>query len=355
MFGYGNVYNGNFSIYTTSVITNSTYATLEFGTHSPAYSPAYVNGFQYANLVKNYRLFTTNTPITIYVEDWLDFNHSASVTGTIRETVPQPFSVSVQKVQNMTVNAFDNISNYSVDENITVYVSLQGPTGSKLTLQWPTGSKSTVTVKLPESYPGSGVFTLPTVLQIGYMPNVTNTSSKVIVTLPPYDFSNTTILINATNDIGASFNFLGSAKPVNVSTPGQIVVGTPTLVPIPNVVAVANVTPSIELAYNEPNLAFGKATTLTISGNNVNYNGVLVAEDYVTAVLPNGTSITSTLNGLGINRLTSANGNGTFFILVPRTTIVKLLEEKLPKLSYIPSGTQLTFKIYDEFLSLIHI
>jgi hypothetical protein len=145
----------------------------------------------------------------------------------------------------MTVSAFDNISNYSVDESITVYVSLQGPTGSKLTLQGPPGSKSTKTVKvtLPESYAGSGVFTLPTVLQIGNEPNVSYTSSKVIVTLPPYDFSNTTILINATNDIGASFNFLGSTKPVNVSTPGQIVVGTPTLVPIPNVVAVANVTP----------------------------------------------------------------------------------------------------------------
>jgi len=331
MFGYGNVYNGNFSIYTTSVITNKNYATLENG----KYSPANVTGSQYANLVSVSRLFTTNTPITIYVDDWLNFNASASVTGTIRETVPQPISLSVQKGQNMTVSAFDNISNYSVDESITVYVSLQGPTGSKYL---------TTTVTLPESYPGSGVFTLPTVLQIGSKPSVSFTSSKVTVTLPPYDFSNTTILITATNDIGASFNFLGSTKPVNVSTPGQIVVGTPTLVPIPNVVAVANVTPSIELAYNEPNLAFGTATTLTISGNSVTYNGVLVAKDNVTAVLPNGTSITRTLNDLGISRLTSANGNGTFFILVPRTSIEGLL-----KLSYIPSGTQLTFKIYDEF------
>jgi hypothetical protein len=343
MFGYGNVYNGNFSIYTTSVITNSSYATLEFGN----YSPAYVSGSQYAKLVKNYRLFTINTPITIYVDDWLKFNASASVTGTIRETVPQPISLSVQKKQNMTVIAFENISNYSVDESITVYVSLQGPTGSKLTLQGPPGSNSTKTVKvtLPESYAGSGVFTLPTVLKIGSEPNVSYTSSNVTVTLPPYDFSNTTILINATNDIGASFNFLGSTKPVNVSTPGQIVVGTPTLAPIPNVVAVANVTPYIELAYNEPNLAFGTATTLNISGNNVYYNKALVAEDYVTAVLPNGTSIPGNLTGLGISRLTSANGNGTFFILVPRTSIEKLLGG----LKYIPSGTQLTFKIYDEF------
>jgi len=332
MFGYGNVYNGNFSIYTTSVITstNKAYDTLENG----KYSPAIVNGSQYAKLVTS-RLFTTNTPITIYVEDWLDFNHSASVTGTIRETLPQPISLSVQKKQNMTVNAFDNIRNYSVDEKITVYVSLQGPTGKVF---------NRTTVKLPESYAGSGVFTLPTVLQIGSGPNISYTSSEVIVTLPPYDFGNTTMLITATNDIGASFNFLGSKTPVNVSTPGQIVVGTPTLVPIPNVVAVANVTPYIELAYNEPNLAFGTATTLNISGNNVYYNGAIVAKDYVTFVLPNGTSKSKTLNNLGIYRLTSANGNGTFFILVPRTSIEGLLN-----LSYIPSGTQLTFKIYDEF------
>ena len=56
MFGYGNVYNGNFSIYTTSVITstNNNYDTLVNGW----YLPAYVNGSQYANLVTS-RLFTT--------------------------------------------------------------------------------------------------------------------------------------------------------------------------------------------------------------------------------------------------------------------------------------------------------
>jgi len=179
MFGYGNVYNGNFSIYTTSVITNKSYATVEFGKYSGNYSPAIVNGSQYANLVSVSRLFTTNTPITIYVDDWLNFNASASVTGTIRETVPQPISLSVQKVQNMTVTAFDNISNYSVDESITVYVSLLGSTGKVF---------NRTTVKLPESYAGSGVFTLPTVLQIGSGPNISYTSSEVTVTLPTLRF-----------------------------------------------------------------------------------------------------------------------------------------------------------------------
>jgi len=58
--------------------------------------------------------------------------------------------------------------------------------------------------------------------------------------------------------------------------------------------------------------------------------------------------MTSNLNSLGITRLTSANGNGTFFILVPRTSIGAFLNN-LFGLNYIPSGTQLTFKIYDEF------
>ncbi|MCG3109977.1 hypothetical protein L3N51_02274 [Metallosphaera sp. J1] len=332
MFGYGNVYNGNFTMYTSSVVTNKAYATLLSGHNY--YTPANVSFDQYKELIES-GLFTTNTPITIYLSDWIGNNASVSITGTIKETTPQPITLSVLKGENLTVDAFDNISNYSVNENIKVYVALRSITGS---------AYKTAVVTLPETYAGSGVFSLPTVLKIGSSPSIASTSSQVTITLPPYDFSNTSLLITATNDIGASFYYLGSEVVKNISTPGTISVGTPSLVPIPNVVSVANVTPVIELAYNEPNLAFGTPTTLTVSDGQITYNGVQVATDSVTAVLPNGMKTTGNLNSLSISRLTSANGNGTFFIVVPSTLIKSFLG-----MNYIPSGTQLTFKIYDEF------
>ncbi|MEM3355172.1 MAG: S-layer protein SlaA [Metallosphaera sp.] len=333
MFGYGNVYYGNFTVYTSSIVTNKTYATLLSGNHY--YTPANVSFSQYKMLITS-GLFTTNTPITIYLSDWIGNNASVSITGTIKETTPQSITLSVQKGENLTVNDFNNISNYSVSRNIMVYVALQSITGS---------TYKTAMVSLPETYAGSGVFSLPTVLRIGSSPSITYSTSQVTITLPPYDFSNTSLLITATNDIGASYYYLGSNTVKNISTPGTISVGTPTLVPIPNVVSVANVTPVIELAYTEPNLAFGTATTLTVSGTSVKYNGVQVATDSVTAVLPNGTVISGNLNGLSITSLTSANGNGTFFIVVPSTVIKTFLGTH----TYIPSGTELTFKIYDEF------
>ncbi|WP_409366455.1 S-layer protein SlaA [Metallosphaera sp. D4-4] len=334
MFGYGKVYYGNFTMYTSSIVTNKTYATLLSGNNY--YTPANVSFSQYKMLVTS-GLFTTNTPITIYLSDWIGNNASVSVTGTIKETIPQPISLSVLKGENLTVNAFDNISNFSVNENIMVYVALQSITGS---------TYKTAMISLPETYAGSGVFSLPTVLRIGSSPSITYSSSQVTITLPPYDFSNTSLLITATNDIGASYYYLGTNVVKNISTPGTIVVETPiSLVPIPNEKSIANVTPVIELAYNEPNLAFGTATALTVSGTSIEYNGVQVATDSVTAVLPNGTVISGNLNGLNINSLTSANGNGTFFIVVPSTVIKTFLGTH----TYIPSGTELTFKIYDEF------
>ncbi|QKQ99441.1 hypothetical protein GWK48_02675 [Metallosphaera tengchongensis] len=344
MFGYGNVYNGNYTMYTSSVVTNSTYATLTPGGKTPSYSPSKVEPYQYYNLTIRDRYFTTSTPITIYFSDWLANNASVSVTGTIKETLPQPLKLSVLKGENLTVDAFDNISNFSVNEAIPVKVSLLGQNGETF---------SSKVINLSETYAGSGVFSMPAVLEIGmnYSIGPNSAGTEIVITLPPYDFSNTSILVTATNDIGASFYYLGQNKPVNVSTPGQIVVGQPSLEPVPQVTVLPNVSTGVELAYYEPNLAFGTPTTLNVQPvatktyDDIVYNGVTIALANITYVLPNGTSNTVPLSNAGINILSSANGNGTFFINLPRTTIVT----EVLKLGYIPSGTQLTFKIYDEF------
>ncbi len=338
LFGYGGVYDGNLTVWASSVVTNLSYAHVADANRA---LPSYANAPEYYNLTVRDHIFTTNTPIQITFEDYLNDSNNVMTTGTIKEITPGSFTVSTESSGTLTVNAFDNISNFSYSyKSINAEMELVSVSGVEF---------SAAAIHLNETSAGSGVFQTTVKLVVGSTPKITSTLSSsntytVTITLPPYDFSNTTILVSATNDIGASFYYLGRTTPTNITSPSKIAVGQPTLVPIPNVVSVPNVTPVIELAYNEPNLAFGTATTLTVNDGTISYSGVPVATDSVTYTFPNGTSNTKDLNSLGITRLTSANGNGTFFIVAPATEIHTLLG-----LSYIPSGTSITFKIVDLF------
>ncbi|BCS94360.1 S-layer protein SlaA [Metallosphaera javensis (ex Sakai et al. 2022)] len=332
LFGYGGVYNGNLTVWASSVVTNSSFAIIA---NANTTLPSNATYKDYYNLTVRDHYFTPNTPIEITVEDYLNDSNNVMLTGTIKETTPQSFSVSTTSSATLAVNAFDNISNFSTSKQIMAGISLVGQSGK---------SYYSTFVMLNESAPGSGVFQATVKLTINKTVSIQESSSYTItIYLPPYDFSNTTILVNATNDVGASFYYLGSTMPRVLTTPSKITPETAELVP-EGTVTLGNVTPVIQFAYNEFYLALGTATTLVVSGNNILYSNALVATDSVTAVLPNGTPITGNLNSLGITRLSSANGNGTFLVIIPSTLIHKFL-----KLNFIPSNTELTFKIYDEF------
>jgi len=127
-----NVYNGSFQIYLSSVPTNSTYATLsKKETRFVNYTglgyqdrlPSYVSAQQYDNLIENH-LFGQFTPISITVTDALQESASASVTGAIMPSKIAVSSVSTKTSGAVTLNAFDNISNFSASITRQVIVSV---------------------------------------------------------------------------------------------------------------------------------------------------------------------------------------------------------------------------------------
>ncbi|AEB94537.1 conserved hypothetical protein [Metallosphaera cuprina Ar-4] len=363
LFGYADVYSGNVTLYTSSVVTstNTQYATITPATSTtPTYIPSYVTGSQYENLI-NMNLFTKSTPIQITVQDVFGNSASIDVTGQIKETTVQSFSISLSSTSTVIqVNAFDNISNFT---NITtlkhVYISLISSSGSPIQFRYvPEIGKSQLVysaqVRLNETGEGTGIFSIPIYLEL-------NQSSKPGILIPPYEqnvtvylppsyFSNTTILINATNDYGASYYFLGSSAPKNQTGLGTIAVRTPSLTsvyPAPGTsITTSNVTNYLEATYYEPNLAFGKTTTITVSNGEISYSGIPFATESAQILVPGSSPIPTNLSALGVHYITSPSGNGNFTFTIPRAALLSVIGK-----SYIPSGTTLTITIKDQLAS----
>ncbi|MEM0289972.1 MAG: S-layer protein SlaA, partial [Metallosphaera sp.] len=362
LFGYGYVYGGNnFTVYTSSVITDSTYATLS-SYSNPMYIPSYVTSQQYVNLIQS-GIFSQTTPIEIKVKDVFGNSAKIDFTGKIKETTVTSFSISLNSTtQVIKVNAFDNISNFSHNEIIrNVYISLINLSGSRIQFnnityigQPPTTSVYSARVALNETHNGSGIFSIPIYLKLTSNPTPTilipTDRQNVTVYLPPYDFSNTTILINATNDYGASYYFLGSSAPKNQTGVGTITVGTPSLTsvyPAPGTsVTTSNVTNYLKAEYYEPNLALGKTKTITVSDGEIYYSGVQFATDSVQIIVPGSSPIPTNLSALGVHYITSPSGNGNFTFTITRAALLSVIRKP-----YIPSGTTLTITIKDQLKS----
>ncbi|MEM3195650.1 MAG: S-layer protein SlaA [Metallosphaera sp.] len=369
LFGYGDVYGGNnFTIYTSSVITNSTYATLSsYSTlnHVPYlnYTPSYVNSQQYENLIQS-GVFSQTTPIEITVQDVFGNSASMDFTGQIKETTVTSFKISLNSTtQVIKVNAFDNISNFSHNEIIkNVYISLISSTGSRIQFNYITNIGQPLPLKpvysakiaLNETYNGSGIFSIPIYLELNQSSTPTILippyEQNVTVYLPPYDFSNTTILINATNDYGASYYFLGSKAPVNQTGTGTIAVGTPSLTsvyPAPGTsVTTSNVTNYLKVEYYEPNLAFGSTTTITVSNGEIYYSGIPFATESAQITVSGSSPKPADLSELGVHYITSPSGNGNFTFTITRAALLSVINK-----TYIPSGTTLTITIKDQLTS----
>ncbi|EZQ04941.1 hypothetical protein CM19_07825 [Candidatus Acidianus copahuensis] len=320
------VYDGNYTMYTTTVVTNSTYGTLTSG----QVTPAYVNGASYYRDTVKDHVPGLNTPVQMTFTDFVGFSNDISSTISFSPITVKSFSFSVSSPGTLTVYAPDNVTNMSETISLPATAVLQYVSnGSTI---------NATTIILSEEAPGSPYFTLTFTISYGKYGSV---SSSGAVTVTPSEYSKTRLVINATNDIGASYYVLGYKHNVNSSGIGSITVYTPTLsIFSPTTQYVTNTTRTLTFVFNEPNLKFGVPTTLKVSNEDLVYNGTTVATAKISILYPNGTTKSYNLTHFGITTLTSPRGNGTFFITIVRS--------ELP--TSLPAGTQLTLQIDDKIV-----
>ncbi|NON61294.1 S-layer protein SlaA, partial [Acidianus sp. RZ1] len=325
------VYDGNYTMYTTTVVTSSTYGTLTSG----QVTPAYVNGTSYYNDTVKDHVPGLNTPVQMTFTDFVGFSNDISSTVSFSPITVKSFSFSVSSPGTLKVYAPDNVTNMSKTICLPATAVLQYVSnGSTINM---------ATITLKEEAPGSPYFTLTSTISYGKYSGIEYSSalSEVAVTVTPSEYSTTRLVINAKNDIGASYYVLGYKQNVNSSGIGSITVYTPTLsIFSPTTQYVTNTTRTLTFVFNEPNLKFGVPTTLIVSGKDLVYNGTTVATAQISILYPNGTTNSSALSNFGIKTLTSPSGNGTFFITLVRS--------ELP--TSIPAGTQLTLQIDDKIV-----
>ena len=346
-----NVYNGSFQIYLSSVptSTNSNYATLGYyeGGFVPytklGYQdrlPSYVNAQQYDNLIENH-LFGQFTPISITVTDALQESASASVTGAIMPSKMAVSSVSTKTSGAVTLNAFDNISNFSASITRQVIVSVVY-TSNGLVLAYNNS------ITLAETSAGSGVFSENLTVNIGSSPSVSQTSSgTIVVTLTPSELSKVQIRATAYTDFGNYFYFGYLTNEINASTPITIL---PTeLTPVlPTVTTVSNSISVYEVNYSEPNLPnnVNSETLLNVNGEELLYNGIPVANFVVIVTVPGSSPETLNLSQFGYSNLVSSND--VFTVRISESQLLSALSSALGiGISNLPSGTTVEFGVND--------
>ncbi|BDC19521.1 S-layer protein SlaA [Acidianus sp. HS-5] len=333
------VYNGTFIMNTTVVATYQC-KNYEACLTSGHYTPAYVTGAQFKYDTVGTQEVKPDTPVKITFEDAFEYTTCLQNVTSFSLINVQSFSLSISSQGTLTVDAPDNVTNLGVSGAINVVVALVCKTSGLVVT---TGSAD-----IPEVAAGCPYFTAKVEVKYSATPKITFYScyDLIVVCVTPSQYSTTELRINATNDIGASYYIESSEIPVNSSGIGTITVQTSTLSDYsPSVQQVSNTTDTYTFVWNEPNLAFGVPTTLTMSGYNVEYNGIVIANANVTVILPNGKICHFCLSKLGITSLTSPTGNGTFFITVLKTELENALG-----LKYIPAGTKITLNIYDDIV-----
>jgi len=291
------VYTGNYTIYATS---NSTYET----------DGVPVN---YYTLITG-KYFTTATVISEEFYDPFSYNSSYMVTGQIKETVPQSVTVSSTTPSELYISAFDNVTNFSVTNYLhAVYLQfISTITGAVI---------KTVKITVPEVSPGSPMF--GTLIQLSFGPQIVVTQNSyynvTTIVLPAQDFSTTKIVAYATNDIGAAYWYItGTFIPTNTSSLVAVQTLTPNLTLVsPTVTTLPNTTTHIVFNYYEPNLAFGKLTTLNVINKKtyslLEYNGTQIANATVKVTFSNGTVAYYNLGKFEVpSTITSPTGNGQF-------------------------------------------
>ena len=325
-----NVYNGSFQIYLSSVPTNLNYANP--GTFLP-----YVNATQYDYLIKNH-LFGQFTPISITVTDVLQESASASVTGAIMPSKIAVSSVSTKTSGAVTLNAFDNISNFSASKSLLVNVSVvYTSNGSVLAY-----NKS---ITLAETSAGSGVFSENLTVNIGSSPSISPTSSgTIVVTLTPSELSKVQIRATAYTDFGNYFYFGYLTNEINASTPITILATELTPV-LPTVTTVSNSTSVYEVNYSEPNLPnnVNSETLLNVKGEELKYNGIPVANFVVIVTVPGSPPVTLNLGQFGYSKLVSSND--VFTVTISKSQLLSALAAL--GIRNLPSGTTVEFGVND--------
>ena len=346
-----NVYNGSFQIYLSSVptSTNLTYANLgiyeaTLGTHPIFYlGLAYVNATQYDYLIKNH-LFGQFTPISITVTDALQESASASVTGAIMPSKMAVSSVSTKTSGAVTLNAFDNISNFSASKSLLVNVSVvYTSNGSPVYNR--TGFPLVKSFNLTETSAGSGVFNETLTVNIGSSPSVSQTpSGTIVVTLTPSELSKVQIRATAYTDFGNYFYFGYLTNETSASTPITIF-GTKLTPVLPTVTTVSNSTSVYEVNYSEPNLPnnVNSETLLNVNGEELLYNRIQVANFVVIVTVPGRSPVTLNLGKFGYSNLVSSND--VFTVTISESQLLSALATL--GISNLPSGTTVEFGVND--------
>ena len=346
-----NVYNGSFQIYLSSVPTNSTYAKL--GTNEMGFVPytglgyqdrlpSYVNAQQYDNLIENH-LFGQFTPISITVTDALQESASASVTGAIMPSKIAVSSVSTKTSGAVTLNAFDNISNFSASITRQVIVSVVYTSNGSVVYN---NEKPLVkSIKLAETSAGSGVFSENLTVNIGSPASVSQTSKgTIVVTLTPSELSKVQIRATAYTDFGNYFYFGYLTNEINASTPITILATKLTPV-LPTVTTVSNSTSVYEVNYSEPNLPnnVNSETLLNVNGEELKYNGIPVANFVVIVTVPGSSPKTLNLGKFGYSNLVSSND--VFTVTISESQLLSALSAL--GIRNLPSGTTVEFGVND--------
>jgi len=341
-----NVYNGSFQIYLSSVPTNPNYATL--GTTGLGYQarlPSYVSAQQYDYLIENH-LFGQFTPISITVTDALQESASASVTGAIMPSKMAVSSVSTKTSGAVTLNAFDNISNFSASISLPVYVSVVYTSNGSAVHTSNGLVLANIPITLAETSAGSGVFNETLTVNIGSSPSVSQTSSgTIVVTLTPSELSKVQIRATAYTDFGNYFYFGYLTNETSASTPITIF-GTKLTPVLPTVTTVSNSTSVYEVNYSEPNLPnnVNSETLLNVNGEELLYNRIQVANFVVIVTVPGRSPVTLNLNQFGYLYLVSSND--VFTVTISESQLLSALRSALG-IRNLPSGTTVEFGVND--------
>jgi len=350
-----NVYNGSFQIYLSSVPTNSTYAKLKLSTDEGGFVPytglgyqarlpSYVSAQQYDNLIENH-LFGQFTPISITVTDALQESASASVTGAIMPSKIAVSSVSTKTSGAVTLNAFDNISNFSASITRQVIVSVVYTSNGSAVHTSNGLVLANIPITLAETSAGSGVFNETLTVNIGSSPSVSQTSSgTIVVTLTPSELSKVQIRATAYTDFGNYFYFGYLTNETSASTPITILATKLTPV-LPTVTTVSNSTSVYEVNYSEPNLPnnVNSETLLNVNGEELLYNGIPVANFVVIVTVPGSPPVTFNLGKFGYLYLVSSND--VFTVTISESQLLSALAAL--GIRNLPSGTTVEFGVND--------
>jgi hypothetical protein len=243
-------------------------------------------------------------------------------------------SVSTKTSGAVTLNAFDNISNFSASISLPVNVSVVYTSNGSVLVS------SSIT--LAETSAGSGVFNETLTVNIGSSNSVSPTSSgTIVVTLTPSELSKVQIRATAHTDFGNYFYFGYLTNETSASTPITILATELTPV-LPTVTTVSNSTSVYEVNYSEPNLPnnVNSETLLKVNGEELLYNGIQVANFVVIVTVPGSSPVTLNLGQFGYLNLVSSND--VFTVRISESQLLSALGK-----SNLPSGTTVEFGVND--------